>query len=317
MNWVDLLIVFLVLLFAIQGVGRSFIAEASDFIFFLAAFAVSLKFYNIGAAVLENSLNINHSFSSVIGFFLVWAVVEILLSLLAGLVISTKDLTVLDQRLKNFSFMPALFRGIITVAIILVLVATFPIQPNLKTAVDSSLLGSEILARAYGLERPIKNVFDGFTESSLTFLTIEPKTNESINLGFRTANLKSRPDLESRMIDLVNNERSSRGIQALRSDPALLSIAREHSADMFERGYFSYYSPEGKSVADRADAAGISYQVIGENLAYAPSLERAQSGLMSSPGHRANILSSDYQRIGIGIMDGGVYGLMITQVFTN
>jgi uncharacterized protein YkwD len=57
--------------------------------------------------------------------------------------------------------------------------------------------------------------------------------------------------------------------------------------------------------------------VIGENLAYAPNLELAHTGLMNSEGHRANILSPDFNKVGIGIEDGGVYGLMVTQVFSN
>ena len=119
------------------------------------------------------------------------------------------------------------------------------------------------------------------------------------------------------MIKLVNFERTSRGFNALTYDPKLMEVGRKHSADMFKRGYFSHYSPEGKSVADRAEKGGINYLVIGENLAYAPNLDLAHNGLMNSPGHRANILSADFNKIGIGILDGGVYGLMITQVFSN
>lgn len=57
--------------------------------------------------------------------------------------------------------------------------------------------------------------------------------------------------------------------------------------------------------------------MVGENLAFAPNLELAHQGLMNSPGHRANILSSDYYKIGIGIAQSEDYGLMITQVFSN
>lgn len=38
---------------------------------------------------------------------------------------------------------------------------------------------------------------------------------------------------------------------------------------------------------------------------------------MESPGHRANILNPEFGRLGIGILDGGIYGLMITQNFRN
>lgn len=318
MNWVDIFIVAMVLIFSLQGIGRSFISESLDFLFFAVAFILSLNFYGLGSALLEKIFKINHAFSSVIGFFLVWALVEIILSLLTGYILKRiPHLAEIDHKLRNFSVFPAFLRGVVTVAIILVLVATFPIQPGIKAAVDSSYLGPKVLSSSLNLEGPLKNVFGGFSESTLRFLTVEPKTNESINLGFQTNNFKVRADLEQEMIGLVNQERMSRGISALSYNSSLQGIAREHSKDMFGRGYFSHYSPEGKTVADRAQAAGIDYQVIGENLAYAPSLALAHQGLMNSPGHRANILSADYHQIGIGIMDGGVYGLMVTQVFSN
>ena len=119
------------------------------------------------------------------------------------------------------------------------------------------------------------------------------------------------------MIDLVNKERQKMGVKTLSFDSQLRDIGRGHSMDMFLKGYFSHYSPEGKTVADRANESGVKFLVIGENLAYAPSLSLAHDGLMNSSGHRANILSEDFNKIGIGIMDGGVYGLMITQVFSN
>ena len=104
---------------------------------------------------------------------------------------------------------------------------------------------------------------------------------------------------------------------SLRFDASLQKIARLHSEDMFIRGYFSHYSPENETVAERAMKNDVNYMVIGENLAYAPDLELAHEGLMNSPGHRANILSPEFEKVGIGIMDGGVYGLMVTQVFSN
>ena len=61
----------------------------------------------------------------------------------------------------------------------------------------------------------------------------------------------------------------------------------------------------------------IVFNNAGENLALSQNAGLAMEGLMDSPLHRANILSPEYTKIGIGIMDGGVYGLMVTQVFSN
>jgi uncharacterized protein YkwD len=63
--------------------------------------------------------------------------------------------------------------------------------------------------------------------------------------------------------------------------------------------------------------AGITFMNAGENLALAQTLDIAHNGLMHSPGHRANILRPQFGRVGIGILDGGKYGLMISQEFRN
>jgi uncharacterized protein YkwD len=64
-------------------------------------------------------------------------------------------------------------------------------------------------------------------------------------------------------------------------------------------------------------AAKISFTTAGENLALAPTIPVAHAGLMNSPGHRANILRREFGRVGIGVMDGGMRGLMVSQEFRN
>ena len=60
---------------------------------------------------------------------------------------------------------------------------------------------------------------------------------------------------------------------------------------------------------------GIQYGYAGENLAGNQSVEKAHEALMASPGHRQNILNPNYTHIGIGIVKGGSYGTMFTQLF--
>lgn len=86
---------------------------------------------------------------------------------------------------------------------------------------------------------------------------------------------------------------------------------------MFQRGYFSHVTPDGKNLADRLKEGNIIYMFAGENLALAPDTDLAMEGLMKSPGHRKNILSDGFRKIGVGVMDGGDRGLMFTQNFTD
>jgi uncharacterized protein YkwD len=69
-------------------------------------------------------------------------------------------------------------------------------------------------------------------------------------------------------------------------------------------------------VGDRLNTAGIPFSIAGENLALAASSGEVHQGLMESPGHRANILSDAYRRVGIGVVVGPL-GLMTVQVFSG
>jgi uncharacterized protein YkwD len=116
---------------------------------------------------------------------------------------------------------------------------------------------------------------------------------------------------------MINAEREKLGLPELYFDEELAEVARTHSKDMFQRGYFSHFNPEGKSPFDRIRKNGIQFRIAGENLALAQNLSLAHHGLMESPTHRANIEHKSFGKVGIGILDGGYNGLMITQLFRN
>lgn len=315
-NWVDLVIAGALIFFALEALGRPLLLELVDLLSFLLAGLLSFSYYNIPAKFFETQFKIPHGLTLVLGFMIVWFLSETVFYLVVRFFLKKiPRITIPGSKL--LSMVPALLRGLIFISIVLVMIATFPIQPVIKKAVLDSKIGSQILKNAYALEQPVKQVFGGVANDSLTFLTIKPQTDQRVNLGFQTSQFSPDSASENEMMDLVNKERISRGFKVLLFDEKLQSIARSHSGDMFTRGYFSHYSPEGKTVADRALAAGIDFAVIGENLAYASTVELAHKGLMNSEGHRANILSPDFSKIGIGVMDGGVYGRMFTQVFSN
>lgn len=117
------------------------------------------------------------------------------------------------------------------------------------------------------------------------------------------------------MLELVNKERKAAGILPLTMDTRLVQLARMKSRDMIEKGYFSHTSPTYGSPFDMMKAAGISYRIAGENLAGAPDVVTAHNSLMASEGHRRNILNPAFTKVGIGIVSGGPYGMMFTQMF--
>ncbi len=107
---------------------------------------------------------------------------------------------------------------------------------------------------------------------------------------------------EQQVIDLANGERGS----PLRCDEDMARAARLHSQDMCEQGYFSHNSRDGRSPFQRMEDEGVSYRTAGENIAYGqPTPDAVHRAWMNSSGHRANIMSSSFGRIGVGYWDCG------------
>lgn len=84
-------------------------------------------------------------------------------------------------------------------------------------------------------------------------------------------------------------------------NPQLAELARDYCHDMVSRNFFSHDNPEGQSPFDRMKARGIKFRAAAENLAGDSSVEAAEKAFMDSPGHRANILDSDFDQVGIGV----------------
>ena len=120
---------------------------------------------------------------------------------------------------------------------------------------------------------------------------------------------------EQELWDLVNKERTTRGLKALEVDADLVNVARLKSQDMVDYNYFAHQSPTYGSPFDMMRSFGINYRMAGENLAAALSVASAHQALMNSPGHRANILNPDYTHVGVGIVAGHTYPMIVTQMF--
>jgi uncharacterized protein YkwD len=123
---------------------------------------------------------------------------------------------------------------------------------------------------------------------------------------------------ESKMINLVNQDRANNGLKALTFDSSLRAGALAHSQDMSWNNYFSHTSPTLGGFSARLKASGVKYSAAGENIAMYGSVEAAEAGFMNSPGHRANILNRTFTRVGIGIVYNQSKGAYyITQWFAK
>ena len=86
---------------------------------------------------------------------------------------------------------------------------------------------------------------------------------------------------------------------------------------MFARGYFSHITPEAASPFDRIKKAKVRFLAAGENLALGQTLLYLSPWFNEFSRPSCQYSQHAFGRVGIGILDGGIYGLMITQNFRN
>ncbi|WP_369139644.1 CAP domain-containing protein [Modestobacter versicolor] len=122
------------------------------------------------------------------------------------------------------------------------------------------------------------------------------------------------PGPEGQVLALVNVERTAAGCGPLAADAALAAVARAHSADMRDRGFFAHTDPGGVDPFARARAAGIGYARAENIAAGQPDASAVMAAWMASPGHRQNVLDCSLGRLGVGVAEGAG-GPWWTQLF--
>jgi len=177
---------------------------------------------------------------------------------------------------------------------------------------------------AFAIPEDIKKDITLITETveKGTFSLIPITNNPTKLLSVNTDYMAKEKQAEMEIHRLINLEREKYGLKILGYDEELASVAKSHSIDMANDEYFSHETPEGLNPTDRASKVGYvcQYQIdnfiysgIGENLHMVQGsavsflstpesiAELAVSGWMDSPGHKKNILTSNFSKEGIGV----------------
>jgi uncharacterized protein YkwD/uncharacterized membrane protein required for colicin V production len=317
-NRVDAVLLLVLALYAFMGYRRGFLAVALDWLGLAAAALVAVWLSPRVGAWLAARYGLIGALARVLAFVALlvgtrfaWSLVE--------LMVWPRIPRVLRQSSANrvAGIVPGLLQGGIVAALALVALAALPLPIVPRAEIAASPLGAALLKCGATVQASTHRWVGGAVRDLIAFRPPPLKEGEKVDLPFRTTNVVADPQAEAAMLRRLNAERQRRGLPALKTDERLRDVARRHSRDMLARGYFAHNDPEGRDPFDRMQAAKIRYTAAGENLAFAPDVETAHTGLMNSPGHRANILRPAFGRVGIGALRAPPFGEMFSQEFRN
>ncbi|MGN0779917.1 MAG: CAP domain-containing protein [Aristaeellaceae bacterium] len=118
-------------------------------------------------------------------------------------------------------------------------------------------------------------------------------------------------------LNLLNEDRTANGLPALDADPILSELARIKANDMRDSRYFAHESPTYGNASAMLKTFGYSFNAVGENIAHHANVTKAQAAFMSSPGHRRNILSQSWEKVGVGVSTDAQGYVYVTQLFVR
>lgn len=124
-----------------------------------------------------------------------------------------------------------------------------------------------------------------------------------VSAGAQSQTLQ-RNDSERELFELLNHERSSQGLPALRWDGALFKAARKHALLMLNLDSMEHQLPGEPALEERLTAAGARFTYAAENIAIGTNSHSIHNGWMHSPGHRKNILNPRVTAVGIAVVGG-------------
>lgn len=148
----------------------------------------------------------------------------------------------------------------------------------------------------------------------------QPESGPERASGVKAIVITNLLSVEKHVFDKINEIRVGSGLNPLKWNADLERVARLHSENMAENGFFGHRDLDGKVVSDRADREGLGkWNAIGENIAFNRGFDqptdRAVSDWMDSASHKRNLLDERWKEAAIGVAQAADGSYYFTQVF--
>ena len=324
---VDALVLIIVLFAIVRGWRNGSLREMFGLLGLAAGILLAPALVGPLAALIESLSTIELNVARLIALVSIIAIVELTIVVIG--IRKTKGIEISGPRWLDRvgGIVLGIFRALTIASLVLYALLAMSASkaglPGFAQGVQDSSSG-DVLADT---SSPFTNFYDGILTRSddLRALTLwvrqqtdfrESVPGDRLRFTGASSGLKTDREAERKLFALMNEERERRGLEPLTWCEKCAEVARLHSKDMYEEGYFSHVDVDGFDPFDRMRRAKIAYEAAGENLAIAPSVAEAHRSLLASPDHRANMLRPSFDEVGIGIYRGP-YGLMCTEVFRS
>ncbi|MWC29508.1 CAP domain-containing protein [Paenibacillus sp. MMS18-CY102] len=181
--------------------------------------------------------------------------------------------------------------------------AAVPVTASYKTITIGSPAQLQQIAAQFGITLDWNQIWNGGGAVTVTKPSTGTSTGTKPSTGTSTTTNASA--FAQQVVTLVNQERAKAGLAALSTDSLLATVATDKAKDMYNNNYFSHTSPTYGSPFDMMRAYGVSYSYAGENIAKGQRTpQEVMAAWMNSAGHKANILSKNFKKIGVAYYNG-------------
>ncbi len=313
LNWIDILIIFAFLAFALEGWQIGAIELTMGITASMIAGITALSYHRVVGEFITRYTGITASLSSGIGFLVLVLITPLLLSVF---------LLIIQPLFKNhirhiwdriFGIVVSIPQTIIIIGFVELTLLILPFDGVLSDSLQSSRLSQLMIF--YGSKySPVIHRISHEENKKPVMLALGPNEHQSMAIPFRVQewNLLEDANSENILYTYIANERLHNAQPKIEVNPTLQKIARIHSRSMLLSGSVSHIDINSRLFKENSIGSDIRTDDMSDIVVFAPTIYSAIANLSTIPDFTSNILFPKYRYLGIGIIETGGQGIMIT-----
>src|SRR5438874_161413 len=228
LSWIDILLLVIILLSVVSGWRRGFILSMLDLIRWVGSWLAALVLYKPVSSGIGYLVDWGETWTAPVAFILVVILIGILIQRFGWAVLRRIPRGIHKHRINRaFGMLPGLLSGLVMAALVSALLFAMPFSDALSEKTQNSPIADRFAVYTEELEDLLAPVFEPAIRQTLNrLITVEPGSTERVALPVKVTNCRPAPALETRIHELVNQERTATGLKRHEAEPELAEVAR-------------------------------------------------------------------------------------------